>query len=232
MPGDDEELHVVQKFLGCHATAGLGILGLEHVVEQVVGGPGCPRRDRAPPLLDGARDHGVHGPDRAYAQHRSRSRHPVRDMQEIEHRGPADSLHIPDDGLAIEFDVEVFAARKRHVADDIEGCREHLADHLGLAAAPRQALCRALRRGRHHRRQRGHVALREDRRDGAALPAPGIAFGGEQAVAHRRAQHAQHDLGFRVVADIVEEDAPQRAGILHHVPAAAEPPGHHRLDIR
>ena len=72
--GDDEELHVVQQFLGRHAPAGLGILGLEHVVEQVVGSPGCTPRYRAPSLLDGVRDHGVHGSDRSLAQNGSRSR--------------------------------------------------------------------------------------------------------------------------------------------------------------
>ena len=63
------------------------------------------------------------------------------------------------------------------------------------------------------------MARGEDRRDGAPLPAPVGAFRGEQAVAHGRAQHPQHDLGFRVVVDVVEVDSPQCLGALHHVPA-------------
>ena len=95
---------------------------------------------------------------------------------------------------------------------------EPLRGHLRFAAAPRKTLRRALGGRRHDRCERGHVPLGENGRHRAALPAPGIAVGGEQAVADGGTQHPQHDLGLRVIVDVVEKDAAQCGRILDHVP--------------
>jgi len=231
VPGDDEELHVVQELLRGHPPAGLRVLGLQHVVQEVVGAADGAVGGAAPPLVDGARDHGVHGPDRAAAEDRIRPRHPGGHMQEIQHRSAPDGLEIADDRGAVGRGVEMLAARQRHIADHVEGGRQHLGHHLRLVLRGGDPRRGTLGGGGHHRRQRGDVALCEDRSHRPALPAPFLALDREQTVADRGAQHPQHELRLRVVGGVVEKDPPERPGVLHHMPAAAEPAREHRLHI-
>ena len=218
VPGDDEELHVVQQIARGHPPPGLGILGAQHVVEQVVGA--CRRRLAAGAPRSPAPPCGAWSAPRRAPSSVAGPRDPVRHLEEIEQRRPADGQEIAGDRRAVDIGIEVLAPRQRHLADHVEGRRQHLAHHLrtGPPAAAMRAAARSAV-ARHHRRKRRHVARGEDRRDGAALPAPMRALGGEEAIADRRPQHPDHHLGFRVVVDVVEKDPPQRPGPLHHVPA-------------
>ena len=213
--GDDEELHVVQQVLRRHGAPGLRILGAQHVVEQVVERA----RSLPAPVVDRRRDHPVHGLDRAAPEELAGAGHPDWHLEEVQQRCAAHGEEILGDRLAVEIGVEMLAPRERHVADHVEGGREHLLDQLGLTTAGGEPASGAGGGFCHHRGQRLDIAGGKDRRDGAALPAPLRALGGEQRIVHRRAQHPQHDLGFRVVANVVEKDPLHPLGALHHVPA-------------
>ena len=71
----------------------------------------------------------------------------------------------------------------------------------------------------------------ENRRCGAALPAPVRPFRDKEALANGGAQQALGDRRFRIGVHLVLQDPLQRLWILHHMPAFDRDAGQHRLAI-
>ena len=215
MARDDKGQQVVAQLVCVHPFFGLGVFAGQQQVEQVgnrFGAAGLP-------LADGAVGNGFHVLERVRAEHPAGARHPGRDADDVKQRNPPDLRDIGVDRLVHDLAVHGPGAGKGDVADHVEGGADHFLIQVGASGAGGEAVAGGIRRRRHDRHEVRDVAVRENGRRRAPLPAPVRALCDEQAVADGRPEQVLGDVGFGIVVQLFLEDTAQAVGVHHHVPA-------------
>ena len=226
MAGHDEGQQVVAQLGGVHAALGFGVFALQQQVQKV----GHPVMAAGAARLHGLVGHALHLLDGIARHQPARTRHPIGKPEDVEQGNLASLGNIGVDAPVHLVGIEGAIARKGHIGDHVEGCAHHVLGHVhGARAGRRDAVAAALGGGGHDRGKVHHVAVRENRRGRAALPAPMRAFRDEERLADRGAQQVLGNDGFGIVVELFQKHSADRAGVHHHVPAFARLARHHRL---
>ena len=191
---------------------GLGVGGLEEEREEVIRGrlaPG-PSRARRVSISSPTTSSKKRSAGRA-RQRPSRGSHSGMpktssgieraERLEIARDGAPERVRIALEPVREDRPLEHVERDARHLEGDVERCGRR----AGASAAP-GARPLAIMAGTKPR----DVARREERREGAPLQPPLLAFGREQAVAEPGREHAALQVVLAVVRGVVDEDVPDR----------------------
>ena len=233
MAGADECDDVGANFLVGQPGAGLRIRRLEQKRQEIFR-RGLSRVEERFPTGDDGIDRGFEKFDGVAAAILREARHPFREVEQIGRVEDADrreeARHRDHElvGIALE------AARKDRGPEDVEGNAMHVRLDVDDASGPDAAppSCERLGGFGHGIRERGDDTRREDRGDGAALDAPGLAFDREQAVAETGRKDALLQRVLAIIGDIVEEDATDRGRVTDHGADPEQNRGRSGLDVR
>ena len=136
-----------------------------------------------------------------------------------------EGLEIAGDGAPERVRIPGQALGEDGALEDVEGDAGHFegdVEHPALRPPP-PAPHEPLRRRDHGGHEARDVPRREQRRQAAALQAPFLALGGEEAVAEPRREHPALEIVLPVVRGVVDEDVADGGRIAHHGDAAEHP---------
>ena len=216
MAGGDHRRDLVGEPPARHLPAGFRIG--RHQIQQIA------RRPGTDPGLAGGDDL-VDQPEPMAAKAPARdvlgSRQPGR-QQDVERRGPGETLAVVAQHFAHARREGVHLEREHRAAGDLDRETVHVIEQIDFAVLGSEGRGQLVGDPGDVARQHRQGARREGRRDGAALLAPILALGEEQAAADDRVEEPHGRRAAAVILGIVDQHVADRAGAVQGQLLAAE----------
>ncbi len=215
----DERHDIRANVVLAQALPGLGVRGFQQKRQQVArGGLRLAGREQRAAARDEFGHHAVEEAERRPASQARDAGNPIRRAQHIHRVDPPEAVEIGVDGGGQLVRPRGEAAREDRPLQHIQCDAGHFGgDVHGLAVAPaRPAVRQGSRGGRHRRREAFGRARIEERREDAALRAPGLPLHGEQPGAEPGRQDAARQRIAAIIRRIVEQHVADAVGIADH----------------